>query len=690
MEVPAAVGEVRLDTWRRIHAAAFYFKRMPELSAFFRANLIPIFFIYGLAHFVTGFAVLLETGRTSQLRLSRALPFLAAFGVTHGINEWIEMFSLISREIPTVAREPEWAEIVKIGWMALSFFLLFEFAARLLIQLVPEYRRWLRWLPLLAVLIYFASLLGAGVLTGSASAFAARVDLGDMLARYTIGFPASLAASIAMLAQRRAFLRENMPQFGRDLVGASLALAWYAVLDQLVGPQTPYFPSSVLNENAFMNLVGVPVELVRTADIAILAFFVIRMMRVFEVEYARRLEAANRARFSAQEEATRELSVMFETCRILGTSLDVSQLLDQALERIVSQLDPMLAGSIFLYDPAERALIVRAQRVRNASVTLTPAETACTKQAAQRAYESGSTAYVAEPMSGTSIVSVPLFAQAQATGALCLAHRAAFSNYPVIHTLARQLGIALENSRLYEQVQEKEYLRGKLLEHAVSAQEEERKRIARELHDETGQTLTALAVGLGGVEETIAQDPALAKRQISELKVLSMQAIDNLRQFVYDLRPSLLDDMGLVAALRWFAQQYAERSHLQVNVEILGDKRRLSSKIETVLFRIAQEGLNNIGRHAQATMATIRLEFRTTKAVLVVRDNGRGFDADDMLRAHPARRAWGLLGIQERMTLVGGKFSIDSAPGRGTTLRVEVPIVREEDNGVPNKADVGR
>ena len=163
---------------------------------------------------------------------------------------------------------------------------------------------------------------------------------------------------------------------------------------------------------------------------------------------------------------------------------------------------------------------------------------------------------------------MPLVSHEQAVGALCLAHRAAFSNYAVIQTLARQLGIALENAWLYEQVQDKELLRGQLLERAVAAQEEERKRIARELHDDTGQTLTALGVGLGGVEETVAQNTELAQHQIAELKLMTMHAIDNLRQFISDLRPSVLDDMGLVSAVRWFAQQYSERSGVEVRFEV--------------------------------------------------------------------------------------------------------------------------
>ncbi|MBI4785821.1 MAG: GAF domain-containing sensor histidine kinase [Chloroflexi bacterium] len=648
---------------------------MSEIATFLQANIIPIYFLYGLAHFVTGFAVALESGRASQLRLSRALPFLAAFGITHAINEWIEMLSMISAEIPTVAREPMWAEILKTGWMALSFFFLFEFGVRLLMQLLPKSLRWLRWLPLTSVLVFLLGVLWIARLPDTN--FAMRIALAETWGHCVIGLPGTVLAAVAMLAQRRSFLRENMPQFGSDLVGAALALAWYAVLDHFIGPDVPFFPFSVINKTTFVALFGIPVEVLRTIVIAALAYFVIRMMRVFEVEYTRRLESANRARFAAQEEATRELSVMFETCRILGTSLNLNQLLNDSITRIVSMLDPMIAGMIYIYDPGERALVVRASKLREETAPLKPSERGCGKQAAQRAFETRATAYATDAKTGTAMIAVPIFAQDEAIGALCLAHRAAFSNYPVMQTLARQIGIAIENAGLYAQVQEKEDLRGHLLERAVAAQEEERKRIARELHDETGQTLTALAVGLGGVEETIPKDPALAKRQIAELKLLSMNAIENLRQFVSDLRPALLDDMGLVSALRWFAQQYADRSKVHVDIEVLGAKRRLPSQVETVLFRIAQEGLNNVGRHARANTAMIRLEFADGSVLLTVEDNGRGFVVSEVMGTQ-SKRAWGLLGIQERIELVGGKFKIESEPGHGTKVMVEIPVNSEQ------------
>jgi signal transduction histidine kinase len=205
-------------------------------------------------------------------------------------------------------------------------------------------------------------------------------------------------------------------------------------------------------------------------------------------------------------------------------------------------------------------------------------------------------------------------------------------------------------------------------------QEAERKRIARELHDDTGQTLTALGVGLGGVEQTVAQNAELAQYQIAELKNMTMHAIDNLRQYISDLRPSMLDDMGLVSAVRWLAQQYSERTGIVIDFEAVGQKRRLLSRVETVLFRIAQEALNNVGRHAHATRARVQLEFTDSAVILTIEDDGRGFVVDQVLGVQPERRAWGLLGVQERVSLVGGKFGIDSEPGRGTKVTVEIPI----------------
>ncbi|MCI0476966.1 MAG: hypothetical protein L0Y55_12025, partial [Anaerolineales bacterium] len=380
---------------------------MSELTTFFESNLIFIYFVYGLAHFVMGLAVALETGRTSQLQLSRALPFLAAFGITHGINAWIEMFARIAAQIPAFAQAPSWAAMLILGWRALSFFFLFEFGARLLSQLMPEPKRWIRSLPALAILIYLAGVfaLVLRALPGMPPAAPA-----SMWTNYALGVPASFLTVIALLAQRRAFLRENMPQFGRDFVGAALAIGWYCLLDQIIDDPAPVFPANFLNADLFLRVFGLPVEIFRTLVVIALAFFIIRTMRVFEVEYARRLELAHRSRFDAQEESKRELTVMFETCRLLGTSLDVNHLLDDFLDHIVSLLDPVIGATVYLYQPAERKLKIQMRRVRPGFELDLPQQE-CSKYAAQRAFDTREPAYENESSSGLSFVSVPLMSQ---------------------------------------------------------------------------------------------------------------------------------------------------------------------------------------------------------------------------------------------------------------------------------------
>ena len=647
---------------------------MSEIPAFFQAHIVEIYFVYGLGIFLAGFALLLEMERVSQLSISRALPFLAAFGIVHGVHEWVEMFLKIS-ETYTHAETPFWAEVLALGLEVISFLFLLEFGTRLLRILEPARRAWLRWVTPITTLAYLGGIFGFQTLVNPTAK--EWLLFSDLLARNITGLPGTVFACWAMLAQRRAFLRDKLPQFGRDLVGAALALVWYALVEEIIGPPSPYFLAPYINTDKFLEWVGMPTEVFRVAAVIVFAFFIIRVMRVFEVEYARRLEAANRARFAAQEEATRELSVMFETCRILGSSLDVDQLLDDALLKIVTTLEPIVAGRIYLFDSIRQTLVERASRSGDPDFALNAAQLRCARDGVQRAFESGDITYTPLPDSDFATLAVPLIEKEKTVGVMCLTHQTAFSNYAVVQTLAHQLAIAIENALLYAQVQEKEQLRGKLLARAVAAQEEERRRIARELHDETGQMLTALGVGLGGVEQTITQNPELAQYQVAELKMMTMRAIDNLRQFVSDLRPSVLDDMGLDAALRWFTYQYTERMGMEINFQVSGTRRRLPSQVETVLFRIAQEGVSNIRRHAQASHASVRLEFADSVVTLTIADNGRGFVVDQVLGAHPERRAWGLLGVQERVELVGGKFAIDSAPGRGTKLTVEIPIAAE-------------
>lgn len=245
-------------------------------------------------------------------------------------------------------------------------------------------------------------------------------------------------------------------------------------------------------------------------------------------------------------------------------------------------------------------------------------------------------------------------------------------------TVAGQLSMAIENATLYEEVQAREALRSELLHQVVSAQEKERQRIARELHDETGQTLTALGLGLAAASERVKSNPSLASQQLAELKKLSAQALEELHELVADLRPSLLDDLGLVPALRKQVQEFASRTEVQADFVVNGRHRRVKPEIETILFRIAQEALTNVAKHAAAETVSVRLAYTDNSVQLTVQDDGRGFDPDKVFNTGPKqRRAWGLLGIQERVALVGGTLEIESQPGAGTTIRVDIPLIYE-------------
>jgi signal transduction histidine kinase len=249
--------------------------------------------------------------------------------------------------------------------------------------------------------------------------------------------------------------------------------------------------------------------------------------------------------------------------------------------------------------------------------------------------------------------------------------------FELMLSTAQQLGLSIENARLYQEAQEREKLLGQLLNQAVGSQEAERQRIARELHDATGQSLTAIALGLRGAEAILDSDPSLATEQIRELKSFSTDALGELRQLISDLRPSQLDDLGLVAALQWYIQEFEKRYAIQTDFVVEGNRIRLPSEYETVLFRITQEALTNIARHANASHATVKLEIQPAQIRVSVRDDGRGFDLEEVLRGDSSSTGWGLLGIQERTALIGGQYEIESAPGRGTHIRVQVPLVPE-------------
>ncbi|MBI2862788.1 MAG: HAMP domain-containing protein, partial [Chloroflexi bacterium] len=177
-----------------------------------------------------------------------------------------------------------------------------------------------------------------------------------------------------------------------------------------------------------------------------------------------------------------------------------------------------------------------------------------------------------------------------------------------------------ENARLYAELQRKEAMRGELLRKVISAQEEERKRIARELHDDTSQMLAAVAMTLDRASLTYPANSEEVKGQLQTARQLTLGTMENVHRMILDLRPSVLDDLGLATALQWYAESRLQPLGVMVEVEMIGDEKRLPAQIETALFRIAQEAISNIARHAQAEHAAITLEYSKDRMIVEIED----------------------------------------------------------------------
>lgn len=212
------------------------------------------------------------------------------------------------------------------------------------------------------------------------------------------------------------------------------------------------------------------------------------------------------------------------------------------------------------------------------------------------------------------------------------------------------------------------------LKQVLRAQEEERKRISRELHDDTSQSLLLLIHRLDAIiSDPGDRLPKPAREMLTQLHSLALEILDGLRRYSQELRPAILDHVGLVAALKWMAENISDERGTKVDVEVIGTEGDLSPEIKLVLFRIAQEALTNVKKHAGATRALVKLEYSVDKIIMTVTDNGRGFELPRRLGDLAGAGMLGLAGMEERARLLGGVLWVQSKLGEGTTVTAELP-----------------
>ncbi len=389
-------------------------------------------------------------------------------------------------------------------------------------------------------------------------------------------------------------------------------------------------------------------------------------------------EAERRARGVA--EALREATV------VLTRSLDRETVLATLLDRLHCMV-PFDRASVLLVEEASR-LSVRAVRDDDRVVPL-PAEERLEFDATDypivrdilttgiamlvpdiRAHPGWSLPM--EHPDEASWIGVPLFARGKVAGMVTLSKREAgyFDDEHVrlAEALASQASVAVENAVMFEQMQTSSLRMQSLAHRVVEVQESERRSISRELHDEAGQALASLRYGLRLLEREIAEGRNPSER-VAELMQRTDTVIDGLHRLAADLRPASLDHLGLEAALRQYARSAASKFGLEVRFKARGfGETRLPVVVETALYRVVQEAMANVVRHAGATRVDLLIEHRGDRVLVMVEDDGVGFEPNRVEQ----RDHFGLLGIRERAESLGGMLTVESAPGAGTTIVVEV------------------
>jgi len=475
--------------------------------------LVIVYFLYGLAFFSMGLLVLMEGGRSTDSRLRLALRPLAGFGLVHAVHEWMHMIS--SPDALGVQVSPAFL-LIEFSLLAFSFLSLAAFGAYLLLGVEST------WRISLTIPLMLEALWVFGLVTFKGQFPPQDIPaVADVWTRYSLAIPSGLLAGAGLIAQQRAFRRAGMSRFGQDSLWAAVCFAWYSLVGQFFTQPSALFPSTIINQNLFMEWFGFPIQIVRAAAAVGAAFYVIRFLRAFQVE----------------------------------------------TERMIADLQDARLNE------------------------------------------------------------------------------------------AREHGI----------------LRAELFRRVVAAQESERQRIARDLHDETGQALTAIGMGLRGLTDGLDPENHAGRDILHRLQTLTGDSLKELQRIISDLRPSHLDDLGLSAAIRWYTGRLQELTPLTIRVDITGDERPMDEAARITMFRIIQESLNNIIKHAGAAHVQIDLEFRMEDVRILVRDDGAGFDMETVRVRRSHRPSLGLAGMEERAALLGGTLQVHSRPGYGTEVEASIP-----------------
>lgn len=382
-----------------------------------------------------------------------------------------------------------------------------------------------------------------------------------------------------------------------------------------------------------------------------------------------------------------ELESVNELGEVLTLGQGVEAVVETALNRVIT-LMKMDVGSISLFEHPGRNLVLKASQGFlphdfTQVISNTNNDTIFTKGL----YETGRAVAMEDVRETTDLPEdlgsllardgfiswtfAPLKMEGEVIGIYHLGKRGkrSFTSHDLtlLEIIGNVVGSSLSSAQLLRDLRRKEAELRRALHRAVDLQEDERKRLARELHDEVGQALTSILIRLKTLQEA---DFETMVQRIEDLRSLTSQTIEELRRIAIDLRPAALDALGIIPALRWYVQQCAERTGLDIFFKGPDQMERLSANQELSLYRVAQEGITNAIRHGKPRKIEVTLDKDLDCIRLIIYDNGRGINPEVL------DQGLGLIGIRERVDLLNGNFVIDTTPGEGTLLKVEIPIKR--------------
>jgi signal transduction histidine kinase len=391
---------------------------------------------------------------------------------------------------------------------------------------------------------------------------------------------------------------------------------------------------------------------------------------------AQRVDAETAAKERA-EAATARLERLNQTAAASAKSLELESVLSRTLQ---AMLDPKKnqTGWVMLAADGTDPEIVQVASAPGGRAEIGAHELAASRSVAAEPAAASDARTVHEPR----LAIVPIRASGRRAGAIGLAsssENVSAGDARLLEAVASQLGVALDNIRHLRQatlmVSDLSDAQRALQEYvrlATDAQEDERKRLARELHDGTIQALVTAKAELDALTAVGKPVAGPVRDRLARVEAVLTAAIDDVRRFSRDLRPSLLDDLGLVEAIDWLVGDLGTRAGIDAQLRVTGEPRRLGQREELALFRIVQEALRNVERHAQATFVEVHMDFDEDVRVTVL-DNGTGFEISDVLGDRGASTRLGLRGMRERAKLVGAHLSIKSAPQSGTEVAVLLP-----------------